>query len=250
MEAKTHQESSFVTLTYDQEHLPLCTDPDTGEELGTLKRSDLQAFLKRIQRLVLPTPSSTKYPGKPGRYYACAEYGTNTARPHYHINLFGLGPRWFETIDRSWTQGFVSIRPVDRSSLRYTLKYCLKNESDPESPWLRGRQPTFALMSKRPPLGISFLPLVAAMLKKTSFDGQGNPLIEMPTVIRIDGELLPMDRTLLRFLKGHLNLEQHQEAAAFPKPLYVEPEHGKQAQALIKHSKAWRNRKAEKAYSI
>jgi len=250
LEAKAHEHTLFITLTYAPEHQPTCIDPNSQEELGTLRKADLITFLKAIQRSASTIPSSTNFPGKPGRYYACAEYGTKTERPHYHAILFGLEPTWHETIEKTWKHGFVSTRTADRSSLRYTLKYCLKNESDPDSPWLRGRQPTFALMSKQPPLGTSYLPLVAQMLKKTAFDSQDNPLCEIPKVLRIDGELLPLDRTMLEYLKRELNLEEHQEAAAFPRIIQQAPTDAKASQALNKHKKAWLRRKAQKGYSV
>ena len=250
MEAKSHQQSIFITLTYAEEFQPTCVDPESGQVLGTLEKPPLQAFLKAIQRQASTIQPPTSYPGKPGRYYACAEYGTKTARPHYHAILFGLDMTWLETIEHTWKAGFVSIRPVDRAAMRYTLKYCLKNENDPDSPWLRGRLPTFALMSKRPPLGTCYLPLVADMLKRTAFTAQGDPLCEIPKVIRIDGELLPLDRTMLKGLKKELKLEQHQEAIAFPKTIYTEPPDGKKTKALVKHAKAWRDRKAQRPYTI
>lgn len=250
MEAKTHEHTVFTTLTYRPEAQPLCKDPENGEVLGTLRKNDLVVFLKAIQRLASIIQPSTNFKGRPGRYYACAEYGTKSARPHYHVILFGLDTTWHETIAKVWKAGFVSTRMADRNSLRYTLKYCLKNENDPDSPWLRGRQPTFALMSKQPPLGTYYLPLVADMLKRTAFDAQGNPLCAMPHEIRIDGELLPLDRTMLMFLKRELALEPHIEAAAFPKTFYEAPSDGKKTQALTKHKKAWRDRKAQRHYSV
>lgn len=71
----------FVTLTYDDEHLP----PN-----NSLRKRDLQLFFKRLRKCC-----STKI-----KYYACGEYGDNKAgkdyghgfgRPHYHAIIFGLG---------------------------------------------------------------------------------------------------------------------------------------------------------------
>ena len=61
----------FLTLTYDDDHLP----PN-----GSLVKSDLQKFFKRLR----------KNSGKKMAYFACGEYGEQTARCHYHVILFGL----------------------------------------------------------------------------------------------------------------------------------------------------------------
>lgn len=65
----------FVTLTYNDWHVPL-----TNQEVMTLKKSDVQNWLKRLR----------KASGSSIRYYLSGEYGTSTVRPHYHVILFGL----------------------------------------------------------------------------------------------------------------------------------------------------------------
>lgn len=54
MEQDRHVCTSFVTLTYDEEHLP----PD-----GSLRKRDLQLYLKRLRRRL------------PFRFFAAGEYG-------------------------------------------------------------------------------------------------------------------------------------------------------------------------------
>lgn len=72
MEEKTSTDTCFITLTYDDEHLP---------ENGSLVKSDLQKFWKRLRK-----DCNSKI-----RYYACGEYGDEKQRPHYHAIIFGLG---------------------------------------------------------------------------------------------------------------------------------------------------------------
>lgn len=69
-EAKMHETSCFITLTYDDEHLP---------EDGSLVLGDWQLFAKRLRANV----------GK-FRFMMCGEYGDKTMRPHYHALIFGL----------------------------------------------------------------------------------------------------------------------------------------------------------------
>lgn len=85
LELQYHDSAYFVTLTYNDQHVPKSyyADPDTGEAqpVLTLCRRDVQLFLKRLRKA---------FPDDKIRYYGCAEYGPNTYRPHYHIILFGL----------------------------------------------------------------------------------------------------------------------------------------------------------------
>ena len=67
-ESQEHMFNSFVTLTYDDEHLP----PD-----HKIHKEHLQNFFKRARH-------SFKF-----RYLACGEYGEQTRRPHYHALIFG-----------------------------------------------------------------------------------------------------------------------------------------------------------------
>lgn len=65
-----HGRSCFLTLTYDDEHLP---------KFGQLVKSDLQDFFKRL-----------RYYGHKFKYVAAGEYGELKRRPHFHVALFGL----------------------------------------------------------------------------------------------------------------------------------------------------------------
>lgn len=67
--------SSVVTLTYDEEHLPID---------GLLHHDDFQRFAKRMRF----RRSTTGNP-KPIRYFMAGEYGGRTARPHFHAIIFG-----------------------------------------------------------------------------------------------------------------------------------------------------------------
>lgn len=70
-EASLHQNNSFITLTYNEEHLP---------ENGTLVLKHFQDFMKRLRKKLSP---------KIIRFYHCGEYGTRgTKRPHYHAIIF------------------------------------------------------------------------------------------------------------------------------------------------------------------
>lgn len=106
--------SSFVTLTYDDEHLP---------DKGTLKKRDLELFIKRLRKSVSPRKI---------RYYASGEYGENgTFRPHYHIILFGISVHdALEDCPKIWDKGFVHAGIVTYASARYVAQYIDKKYYD------------------------------------------------------------------------------------------------------------------------
>lgn len=70
-ETMMHVDNCFLTLTYDDDHLP-------GD--GSLKKKHFQDFMKRLR----------KHLGFKVRYYHCGEYGEQNGRPHYHAVLFGF----------------------------------------------------------------------------------------------------------------------------------------------------------------
>ncbi len=253
LESKLYPETTlFITLTYDEESQPLCTDPESGEILGTLRKSDVQLFVKRLRKRVSSIPSYSLLKQRPVRYYAVGEYGTETGRPHYHLILFGLGFGLAEMIGNAWTDGFSLIRPADPTSMAYTLKYTVKNLTDPDNPWLRGRLPTFAIMSKHPPLGVSFLPEVAKSIKRVAFDSEDNPICPLPTTVRIDGENYPLDRTLRSWLLRELEIsgEPRKCEAAYPSIPFVTRSDGEKVKARDAHAKLWRGRKATTVHPV
>lgn len=115
-EAKTHRYNSWLTLTYDDAHLPSKFDtgivhPITKKRVysGTLVKRDPQQFFRRLRkalcrkgsanhRAFLYTPRISADMGpcpipreKPNlRYYYGGEYGEKYGRPHYHLCLFNL----------------------------------------------------------------------------------------------------------------------------------------------------------------
>ena len=73
----------FITLTYDNQHLP---------KHNTLIKKDFQDFMKRLRK---KKRSTTK---NPIRFFHCGEYGEKFGRPHYHAILFNTQFRDRETL--------------------------------------------------------------------------------------------------------------------------------------------------------
>lgn len=134
--------AAFITLTYHPKFVP-----DSG-----VSKRHLQLFIKRLRKNeenVLQRKSSL-------RYYAVGEYGSHTARPHYHIILFGQ-ETGDETIRKSWRIGdqeigIVHIGKVTEASIRYTTKYVIQRSIVP----CQVARP-FALMSRSYGLGGFYL---------------------------------------------------------------------------------------------
>lgn len=144
--------SYFITLTYDNDHLPI-----SPKGRLTLCKRDFQLFMKRLRKL-----SSNKL-----RYYAVGEYGTKNWRPHYHIILFNLEnikfveDAWKAVSSFSTTIALLSdtalpevttIGQIDWSiatpdSIAYTCKYIDKLARVPQYGG-DDRVPEFSLMSK------------------------------------------------------------------------------------------------------
>lgn len=103
--------------------------------------------MKRLRKLVVAR-------GERLRYYLVGEYGSKTARPHYHAIIMNATA---EEISSAWTLngvrlGFLYFGDVKSASVGYTLKYMLK---DYRKKYSDTRQPTFSLMSKG--LGLAYL---------------------------------------------------------------------------------------------
>lgn len=109
----------------------------------TVSKKDVQDFFKRLRYY---SPKKPKI-----KYYAAAEYGSDTKRPHYHIILFNADPK---NIDVAWGMGSVYYGTVSAASVGYSLKYISKKGSIPIHS-RDDRLPEFSLMSKK--LGANYL---------------------------------------------------------------------------------------------
>lgn len=166
MEQMYHQESWFLTLTYDDEHLPRSypVDESTGEIISvhaTLVKKHLQDFLKRLR-----FHTTQKF-----RYFVAGEYGTQSYRPHYHLLLFGLrlndlsvisqnfaGQSYYvsDMIQKCWPDGIHILGPVTWQSASYVAQYTMKKAThgyDPRYYRVAAIQPEYQSMSLKPGLG-------------------------------------------------------------------------------------------------
>lgn len=178
MELKTTpgEVASFITLTYDDEHLHLVEGVNhiTGEvqEFGTLVLEDLQLFIKRLRKRLEPQKI---------RYFACGEYGEKTQRPHYHLIVFGWFPEdavfrargrkgeynYYSSkiLDNLWPNGLNVVADVTWESCAYTARYVVKKFTGDMSYLYdeKNIKPPFVSMSKKPGLGFDYFMKYHAM---------------------------------------------------------------------------------------
>lgn len=144
LEMQEHKTAAFITLTYDEEHVPL-----------TLRPRDLELWLKRFRKFV-----GAK---RPIRYFACGEYGERTKRPHYHALLYGASEEDRLTVDRTWRMGRTQCEAVTPARIAYVAGYTQKKIKDryqqmqgvtdnETGEWVE-YQPPFIRMSRNPGLG-------------------------------------------------------------------------------------------------
>lgn len=140
----------FITLTYDQAHLP---------EGNSLSLRDWQLFAKKLRKKLGPF-----------RYFHVGEYGDKNGRAHDHAILFGIdfshdrilkneenGKRYYtsETLNSTWGNGDTEVTECTYQSAGYIARYCLKKQTGKQGGYAhyQGRKPEYASMSSNPGLG-------------------------------------------------------------------------------------------------
>ena len=183
LEAKDYPKEQvwFITLTYDDDHVPGMIIK-TGEimrkvqytwkprekrpdSVQILLYEDIQKFLKRLRKA---------YRGKL-RYFVAGEYGEQTARPHYHMILYGWEPTDLknlykihhngyytsEWLANLWGMGQIQIAQAVPETYRYVAGYVTKKmyEIDGKKAnayYELGQTRPFACMSLKPGLGDNY----------------------------------------------------------------------------------------------
>ena len=141
LEALGYGSNYFITLTYDNEHLP---------QDGALHKEDLQKFFKRLRKEFGPI-----------RYFACGEYGKG-GRPHFHALVFGLviddikpmlGHPKSKRFEKVWPYGAYSLDEVTYASANYVAQYTSNKLFKSRD---IGKAKEFIVASNRPGIGYSW----------------------------------------------------------------------------------------------
>lgn len=161
-EAQMHELNSFVTLTYDDDHIP---------RFDALNHRDFQLLIKRL-RAHLHYHHTQQI-----RYFMCGEYGPKLGRPHYHAALFGVyfhdqypwrkhkGNQLYRspTLEKLWGLGNVEIGALTNESAAYIAGYVMKKVTGDKAKTHYTRllgdgtfvtiPPEYKQMSRRPGIG-------------------------------------------------------------------------------------------------
>lgn len=200
-EASQWENNIFVTLTYDDNHLPWH---------GYLEPTHLTLFFKRLRQRVTRDPKRFRTdPRRSPRYFACGEYGDTTGRAHYHAIIFNLectdrhtvGKDLYasDTLRELWPHGDHKYGSFTAGAANYIAQYTLKRQrrtrwaieneegyADADGVFIPKQEP-FLRMSLRPAIGADWL------------ERYGHDLAKGYVVS--DGNRLPVPRTYLEKLK-------------------------------------------------
>lgn len=153
-EASMYEHNCFLTLTYDDDHLP---------DDGSLNLKHFQDFMKRLRKKYNSTRET------PIRFFHCGEYGDENARPHYHACIFNHDFHdkllWKTTdvdnklytsdeLSKLWPYGYAIIGDVTFDSAAYVARYIMKKVTgDQAELHYQGLKPEYITMSRRPGIG-------------------------------------------------------------------------------------------------
>lgn len=168
-ELKHSETAYFITLTYDNDHVPITKNGFTTLSKIHLKNTIKvwrQTQLRNAKKEAKKHNLDSTIPSI--KYYYVGEYGGQYKRPHYHIIIFNiqlttiLSNKWVKLVKNSpqiylngkhlftinsWKYGHITIGQVEEASVMYTLKYICKGKTVPMHK-KDDRTPEFSAMSK------------------------------------------------------------------------------------------------------
>lgn len=178
LELQTHTSAFFVTLTYDDEHLPRGT-----KGIPSLVPDDVQKFIKRLRRDQDYRGIDTKI-----RFFLAGEYGEQSHRPHYHLILFDWIPPEFDlqflkyskngdkyytslSLQKLWPYGYNLVAGVTWQSCAYVARYILKKQTGDNAHVYEDMaiSPEFTRMSRKPGIGKEYYDLHAKKLLEDGY---------------------------------------------------------------------------------
>lgn len=200
LEAAQYEDNSFVTLTFDDDHMPADL---------SVRPADITSFMKRLRN----------HHDRKLRYFACGEYGENTFRPHYHLAIFNH-PRCrhgqtnlrsvyccpvCEAVSKAWPYGNILVGSLEQQSAAYIAGYVVKKMTGEFDPRLEGRRPEFARMSLRPGIGLGMMHELASTLMEHKLDER---MIDVPLALQHGKSKFPLGRYLRRKLRTYIGQDE------------------------------------------
>lgn len=214
-EKQVSSASVFVTLTYDDEHMPVG---------GSLVKRDIQLFMKRLRK---------EY-GNGIRFFACGEYGERTRRPHYHVLLYNIDfgdKRYFkqskggfplytsQSLERLWSFGHCLLGAVTFDSAAYVARYIVKKvtgdrardhyEVVDSDGIIHHIEPEFTVMSRRPGIGLRWYQKFGDQVYVWDSCIMNSREVRPPRYYDVKFELLDPERMALLKLKRRRAAAKH-----------------------------------------
>lgn len=198
LEAAQHRSNAFVTLTYDDMHLP---------KDGCVHPRVMQLFIKGLRNR-----------GYSFRYYAVGEYGERSNRPHYHVALFNFPQchrgqtdltkavccRVCTDVALAWKRmGACQVAFLEPASAAYIAGYVTKKIT--RGPLPKQLSPEFQRVSLRPGLGYSAMYDVANVLLSHNLE---EDLEDVPTSLQHGPVKQPLGRYLRQNLRKMLGRDE------------------------------------------
>lgn len=187
LEAQKYEHNYFITLTYDDENVPILSEINYleeykmhGEVIETkeikLENDGTWGYSLAPDHMKTFLNSLRKYFERKGhkgvKYFYCGEYGETTHRPHYHIILLNCPldiNEFYDTyidgnykahwkskeLEKYWKKGMIDIAECEWSCIAYVARYCTKKldfTGDKRVYLNKGLIPEYVRMSK----GIGF----------------------------------------------------------------------------------------------
>ena len=198
LESKSHDATSFVTLTYAK-----------TPASGSLKPEDFTLWLKRFREKIGPF-----------RYFGVGEYGKETERPHYHAIIFGhdaVRAEW--AAKATWNDGFIMASEGNYDRFAYTAQYCVKKMTSEDHRDLQGRHPEFTRQSLKPGIGAVAADEIANWYHTKVGANYLATYGDISQSFRYHGKIWPFDAYLLKRMRTELGVpltyEERQNLAEF-----------------------------------
>lgn len=113
LELKRCKSAFFVTLTYDDDHVPI-----SPNGMLVFDKTHLQKYFKRLRKMLAPI-------GENFKYHVASEYGDTFGRPHYHALIYDYPnePLLVDKLAELWSYGSIQVGTVTEASIRYVVEY-------------------------------------------------------------------------------------------------------------------------------
>lgn len=183
LESSLWEHNYFLTLTYDDEHLPKIDEwqgkdgqmyYDDGSWNGYLNPTHMTKFLKDIRDHFRYHFNHTGI-----RFYYCGEYGSKTKRPHFHALMFNFpipteylqfykknpnGDILYKSdkLSEIWGRGYVVVGELNWDTCAYTARYVMKKiTGKPSDEYYssKGQTQEMVRMSRMPGLAAKYYEL-------------------------------------------------------------------------------------------